>query len=237
MLLSTLSDLDDLVDPASLGFIELSGFVADFMKLEDTLKILERAKTGIHRHGKRVAFFLPGNTLANFNPQDMFENVFRNSRAGDLFLVSAEVVVEGKEHAFAVAMEDRYRTRELANLVLPPIRPFLDAKKIDVMGDGLTQKIKSTRRDGYWSDLHVRDAFTIEIRVLDEAKDVDIVLATSSRYTYGALAGLSQFMGFDLIGDTVKVELPHHEHHQILMERKSSRQRLVTGEPSRVASA
>lgn len=224
MLLSTLQELERLVDHKRAAFIELTGFVADFTRLEDTIKILEREHSDIHRHGKRTVFFLPGNTLANFDPEEMFENIYGNSKEGDIFLLSSEVVVQGKEDSYALQMEGRYRTRDLVNLVLPPIRPFLDAKGIDVIGERALEKIKSTRVKGFWGDLHyIKDVFTIEIRVLDPAADVDVVLATSSRYTYDSLVKLGDSIGFDLIGKPVKVDLEFHEHHQLMFQRRPVR--------------
>lgn len=228
MILATLRELDELNKFDPPGNVELIGIVADFMQMDNVLRLLKREGCDIHREGGRAFFFLPGNTLANFNPERVFKTIYENSREGDLFLLSLETALPDGIEKFSAHLLGRYKDRELVELVLPPIRPFLDKHGIDVIGERAMGKITPKVVNSYWGDVNqINDEFTIEIRLVDELHGIDSLLARSSRYTEESIVNGARRLGFEPIGTPIRQSVQDlgYDHCQILLERQGSGRR------------
>jgi hypothetical protein len=120
MLADTIHQLDKVLRLRKTQAIELVACCADFMKLKEwksTIRPLDDSQN--------VVFFILGNTIGNVNEEKLVTAIKAVSKAGDLFVVSAEFA-PANDQAFSEVLLERYKKDPHRDLALNSIRNLLD---------------------------------------------------------------------------------------------------------------
>lgn len=222
MLLSTVEGLDVHLGRPQKEHIDLVSIVGDFEKLKSIFNAMNRGDQDFASFEHSAMFFLPGNTIANFQPEVLLEDVYESSSTGDFLLISVEFPHVDKIEELKEELKKRYNDEDLRELIIPPIRPFLDENGIDVLKDRGEKVIKSNIVSGHYGLAHITDIITAEIRLIEQTKGIDVVLARSSRYLKSDFINFVWRQGFSLMLST-SMSGKYHDHCQLLFQRLPAR--------------
>lgn len=223
MLLATAVEIDDKQDENYRDFLDLVAVVGDFTELGAIKESLHDHGVPMHREGGRTVFWIPGNTIANIDVEGLISRIEGVSNPGDLLLIGAEFADLTDLRAYKEKVRANYDHDALRDLVLPPVRSYLDKRQIDRTYTELKKMILVTPVQRTPRPIHVKDRVTIEIAAAIPNKG-NVVLALSSRYAKDDLERFARnernFIPLWCIQDNRPPELDGDpQYAQILFER------------------
>ncbi len=204
MLLATAEEVERLKGEDYETFLDLILVVGDFINFDPIKTSLADHKIPLRRDDTRTLFWIPGNTIGNIDVEQFVKNLHSEGRSGDIFLLGIEFADTKNMEAYTKTLISHYDNDDLRQLVLPPVRAYLDKEKIDCTHN----EVKNVRRikdmikvrpgSRHPRSPHIPDKVTVEI-VAELADDKELMLATSSRYDKDELLTFLKKYEFTLV--------------------------------------
>lgn len=190
--------------------VEFQAIRCDFMDLRGVRSLLRR-------EGKRIAWFLTGQTLGNIDEKKFFASVREETKSGDLLTVGTEFVDDIDDKEELKRLEKKLDNDEVRDFLRLPVQLVCSVLDDGTRLDEALRRIKVRIVDGFArGHSTVPGTQTVEVYVTLPGREITLV--TSTRYDEAKLIEFAGGFGFRHAETTASPDNQNYRHISFVRE-------------------